>query len=716
MSSTIIVSNRLPVSVKKTKNGLEFFTSAGGLATGLGSYAARRDSVWIGWPGIISDGLSLKELREITEGLKKYKCSPVFLTQKEVNEFYSGYSNALLWPYFHTLPADKKAGKHWRAYQDINARFAASVEEIADQDSSIWVHDYQLLLVPALLRLQRPRATIGFFLHIPFPAAEHFAALPHARELIRGMLGADLVGFHTDGYTKDFLDTCSTLRIGTPAKGGLATRGRPVRVTSFPIGIDYDKFALSGRSRSVQIAQRKLERKYKDASVILTVDRLDPTKGFIERLQAYRTMLEQSPKLHGNVIMVMLAVPSRSDVEAYRKLKSRVDKLVHDINDAYGTRSWQPVEYRYESVEFDELAALYRVADVAFVAPLRDGMNLVAKEFVASQSSHKGILVLSETAGAAEELRDALLVNPGKPKAMVRALTRALAMPKSEVRTRVKAMQDVLAANTIHPWANSFMRTLNYNNVRGLARIEGTMKLAFGVAGQRLLLFDYDGVLVPFAPTPGQAKPSAKLRSTLARLANTGNTDVAIISGRDGPTLEAWLGDINLTLIAEHGAKIKLPAGPWQELAETSDNWKKTVRPVLERYTRQTPGAFVEEKTYSLVWHYRNAAPYAAQKAIARMQTTLPSLLKPCGMRLYRGNMILEIKNPAINKGSAAKRMLTRHYDFIMAIGDDFTDEDMFAALPSDAWTIKVGPGRTAAKMRARDVNQIRALLNNLAG
>jgi trehalose 6-phosphate synthase/phosphatase len=701
-AQTIIVSNRLPVSVKKTASGLEFYPSDGGLAKGLGAYAAKRKNLWIGWPGLASDDLSEAEMQEISRGLRKYHCSPVFLTKKEIQRFYNSYSNALLWPHFHTLPADETAEKDWSAYKAINTRFAAAVLDLGEPSSRVWVHDYQLLLVPQMIRATRPRAAIGFFLHIPFPKADHFISLPRARELVRGMLGADLVGFHTKNYSLDFLATCKALNIGSPTEGGLATRGRPVRVTNFPIGIDYQKFALSGRVVAVKKWQYKLQRRYRGKKIILTVDRLDPTKGFIERLEAYRELLRTTPELLGNVQLVMLAVPSRGEVEAYRQLKKKVDTLVHDINDEFGWPRWQPIEYRYESIDFTELAALYRVADVAFVAPIRDGMNLVAKEFVASQSGQGGMLVLSETAGAAEELKDALLVHPEKPTTMVRGLRRALTMPKREVKQRVKSMQAVLADNTIYDWAGSFLRSLNRSNVRLVSTaVEHRLGLAYEAAQSRLLIFDYDGVLAPFAPTPEGAKPTAKLRSLLRKLAKTKNTRLVIISGRDAATLEAWLGDLPVTLIAEHGAKRKLPGLAWEELVTSSSGWKQVVLPLLARHTAQTEGSFVEEK---------------AQKAVARMQQTLPPVLRKHGVRLYRGNKILEIKDPRIHKGSAALALLDRPYDFILCLGDDYTDEDMFISLPKSVYSIKVGPGRTAARFRAEDVASVHALLRRLGG
>lgn len=720
MSQTIIVSNRLPVSVKKTKKGLEFYPSSGGLATGLSSYAKNKRTLWIGWPGIVSDDLTEADEQLIINELKTYHCSPVFLSQKQLNQFYSGYSNTTLWPFLHTLPADfTHETRDWKMYQTVNEQFSDTVLGLSKPEDKIWVHDYQLFLVPKQLRKQRPYASIGFFLHIPFPEAKHYADLSKAKQIVHGLLGADLIGFHTKSYADNFIAACEQLGIGAPAQNGIALEDRVVRVTDFPIGIDYDKFALSGRSRGVQKEVFRLKRKYLGKKIILTVDRMDPTKGFVERLKAYRRLLAQTPELHRKVIMVMLAVPSRSDVAAYQKLKKDVEKLVDSINRTYGKRGWKPVEYRYESVDFDELAALYKIADVGFVAPIRDGMNLVAKEFVASQSTEKGILILSETAGAAEELQEALLVNPSQQRSLVQALTKGLAMPKKEVNRRLKAMQDTLSINTIDMWAGAFMS--------GLAKATATsrtqsfrpehlrqLSLAYPAATSRLIILDYDGVLVPFANAPEDAGPTPKLIATLHALAAMPHTTVAVISGRPKNSLEGWLGDLPIVLAAEHGAVIRMPSKKWQTTVTMPDDWKQTIRPILRRYARETPGAFVEEKECSMVWHYRNSAPYYSQKSIASMKQVLRPYLRRFGLAMYRGSKIVEVKSPLVNKGLAVEQLLKQPYEICLILGDDYTDEDMFKAAPENAYTLKIGPGRTAARYRIKNVAQVRELLNSL--
>lgn len=683
----------------------------------MSSYASQRNNLWIGWPGVISDDLTEKDKRHITQKLAGYNCQPVFLSQKQLDAYYNGYSNSILWPFLHNLDTDfASSARYWKAYREVNEAFLGAVLALSNTKATVWVHDYQLFLLPRLLRKQRPDAHIGFFLHIPFPEAKHFVKLDQATSIIKGVLGADLVGFHTTDYTKGFLDSCQQLTNATPIEGGVALKERAVRVAEFPMGIDYVKFSSAIRARKVQLELNKLKRRYLGKKIILTVDRLDPTKGFVERLRAYKEFLKSNPKIQGKVVMLMLAVPSREEIPAYRELKTRVEKEVNAINRKFGTLTWNPIVYMHKSVSFEELSALYRVADVAFVAPIKDGMNLVAKEYVASKNG-KGILILSQTAGAAKELGDALLVDPAKPKTLVSALKTAMNMQPAELKSRLKAMQQSVAVHTVYDWAGDFMTTLNkpvlLKRTPLLTPIRRKNLVSnFEGATSRLLIFDYDGVLAPFVRKPSDAVPSAAVLGVLKRLSSMPKTTVAIVSGRTAQDLETWFGHLPLTLVAEHGALIRKPKGKWQQLATKSTDWKKVIKPALQKHAANTPGAFVEEKACSLVWHYRNASPYYAQKNIAILKSALKPVLRQYGLKLFDGNRIIEIKAPTITKGISVKQLLLKPYDFIMACGDDYTDEDMFKALPKRAFTIKVGQGNTVARYRLNNPSQVQDLLS----
>ncbi len=720
--SVVIVSNRLPISVKKVDGKLEFYPSVGGLATGLSSYVRDKRNKWIGWPGIPSEQITEKERQEITDELLKHNCYPVFLKQKQLDDYYNGYSNTILWPLFHDLPARvglEDHDKFWKAYQSVNTAFADTVLALSEANSTIWVHDYQLLTLPAILRAGRPQAKIGFFLHIPFPGLQSFGKIPSGKILLAGMLGSDLVGLHTKTYVDNFLAVTSELTSDVVGKNQVILGDRAVRVTDFPMGIDYERFTRARELKTVKSELKKHQRKYKGLKVILTVDRLDPTKGVAERLEAYHEFLRQNPGWRSKVIMAMLAVPSRTEIEEYKQLREKVEGLVAKINSEFGTSKWQPVDYMYTTLPVESVTALYQVADIAFITPIRDGMNLVAKEYIASKPKNDGVLILSETAGAAQELTQALMVNPKKPGTLVDALTSAVNMPKRELKQRITTMHKQIATHTVQDWAGTFMKNLQkpIPNTRHITRTvtrdrEQDMVDSFRAAGARMILLDYDGVLAPFADKPASAKPSAATIKLLEKLAALPNTDVIIISGRGKIDLELWLGDLPLTLIAEHGAIIRKAGNKnWRRVVNGNQDWQKDVEVLLERYAARTPGAFVEHKDYSLVWHYRKASAYYAQKHLVALKRLLKKPAKTYNLDVRTGNKILEIRPVGVTKGTAAADMVEAKPDFVLAIGDDYTDEDMFTSLQWPAYTVKVGRGPTAARFRIPRIDGVQNLL-----
>lgn len=725
MPQVIIVSNRLPISVKKEGGELEFFPSVGGLATGLSSYVNDKHSIWIGWPGIASDDLTRGERESIVNELAKHNCSPVFLTRKQIDEYYNGYSNTVLWPLFHKLRPQDQPGERrtrwYNTYRSVNKLFAETVEVAAADDARIWVHDYQLLQVPELLRSMNVNATIGFFLHIPFPDPKKFMSLMRHRMMLKGMLGADLIGFHTHEYVENFLKTCDKTKLGLSGEQGLTYDGRVIRVSDFPMGIDYEKYATAGKSVEVKHAVKKYQKLYKGKKVIASVDRLDPSKGLLERLKAYEQFLNEYPKMHGKVIFAMVAAPSRTDVPAYKRLAERLDESVAHINKAYGNDKWQPVDYINRTVPFEEVTALFQVADAAFIAPLRDGMNLAAKEYVASARKN-GVLILSETAGASKELSDALLVNPKKPETVVAALYGSLTMNKSDLKKRLKRMKSYLKANTVHSWAKTFVNTLQKPlpataslTKKMTAKVEQLLIDDFAHQKKRLLLLDYDGSLVPLRNDYRAANPPKSLLTLLTKLAKNPRNDVVIVSGRSAVDLDRWFGKLPISLVAEHGYSIKkATSSKWRNMSKADDVWKSTLLPVLEKYAAQAPKSKVEEKAHSLVWHYRLTPPYYAQKYSVIIKRALRPYLKLHGLEILKGNKVLEIKRPFVNKGNGAQEWLSRDYGFVLAIGDDATDEELFAALPENAYGIKVGRGRTGAQYRTAGHQNIVKLLQKL--
>jgi trehalose 6-phosphate synthase/phosphatase len=723
MSRTLIVSNRLPTKVLRTEEGLTFQPSEGGLATGLGSIYRQGDNLWIGWPGLYVHGES--EENHIREELHADNMAPVFLTEAEIHDFYEGFSNSTLWPTFHYFSELATYEQtHWEAYVAVNQKFCEAVLAQAGPEDTIWVHDYQLLLLPELLRRARPEASIGFFLHIPFPSQELIRVLPWRTELLRGMLGADLIGFHTFGYMRHFLSAVTHL-LGFPAQNGqIETPNRTVRVDAFPMGIDYERYAQIAVSDEARQHEAEYREALRDTRVILSIDRLDYTKGIAQRLRAFDLLLQRYPEWRGQVSLIMLVVPSRDQVAQYAALKEEIDELVGRINAQYRTISWNPILYFYRSLPQEELAALYHLAEVALVTPMRDGMNLVAKEYIASKGNRPGVLILSERAGAARELSDAIIINPTDMGQLAEAMHEALVMPEEEQTTRMAAMQALVKRYNVFSWTRLFMNQLAYTKMKQHTLATEMLDEAaaaqlvtdFRGASQRLILLDYDGTLVGFHANPQRAEPDQELRHLLGALAKLPNTRVVVISGRDRQTLEKWLGQLPLDFIAEHGVWLRKAGDDWQLFQPLRSDWKRDLRPVLELYVARTAGSFIEEKDYSLVWHYRRADTDLGIERTRELLTHLSFMTANTDLQVLEGNKVVEIKNAGINKGTAAARWLENYpSDFVLALGDDRTDEDTFRVLPPTAYSVRVGTGaRSLARFNIGSPADVRQLLRKL--
>jgi len=720
----VIVSMRLPVSVSRVEGKLSFSASSGGLATGIASLEKSPDSVWVGWPGIASDGLSRSEKQQIIDELQRQGCYPVFLTSKEIDAFYSGYSNATLWPLFHYFPTEAKFDDNdWQAYKKVNKMFAKVAHSFATGGAKLWVHDYQLMLVPQLLRQLDKDASIGFFLHIPFPSFEIFRLIPHRAELLEGLLGANLVGFHTYDYVGYFLSSVLKALGYESSMGTIMVGDRLVQTDAFPIGIDYKKFASGAGNHSVTDIIKSFDLFHDKTKVILSVDRADYSKGIPARLDAYELFLKKYPEHMKKAVLVLVAVPSRGDVPAYKELRETIEQKVSRINGAFSTTDWAPITYRYQSLPFDELCALYAMADVMLVTPLRDGMNLVAKEYVAAKHHGSGALVLSDMAGAAIELSDALLVNPHNAHQVADAIHTGLTMPHSEQKARLKKMQARISEYTIEKWARDFMTELaaavhkQTNNPKRLSRAQQTTMLKrYAKAKRRLILLDYDGTLKGFAASPlGKfARPSLRVKRLLRTLTKDPKNKVVIISGRPRSFLETYFENHDLAIIAEHGGWV-FEAGVWLNSFVTAKKWKKSVKPILQEFVARTAGSEIEEKDFSLVWHYRQVQPDLAYVRKEELKRKLRAALVVDSIGVFDGQKIVEIKPKRMNKGVVAMELLGKEkWDFVLAIGDDYTDEDMFMALPPSAYSIHVGMQTTNARFQINGVEEVLQLLSSL--
>lgn len=723
MSKKIIVSNRLPVKISEENGSYSFFPSEGGLATGLGSIYQEGENIWIGWPGL--EVTEENEQREVTESLKPMKLDPVFLSQKEISEYYEGFSNEILWPVFHYYASTfaNYQQSNWDYYKIVNEKFKDAVLKAAEPGDTIWIHDYQLLLLPGMIRAERPDLTIGFFLHIPFPSYEMFRLIPWRAELLEGMTGADLVGFHTYDDVQHFLNAATRILPLNSSSNILTVDDRAVVAEAFPMGIDYEKYASLTIEESVQEQIRQLRSQFNENKVILSVDRLDYSKGILQRLQAFELLLELHPEYIGKVVLYMIVVPSRDMVPQYKELRDAIDKKVGNINSIYRTMDWSPILYFYRSFPIETISALYHMSDIALVTPMRDGMNLVSKEYVASRTNNDGVLVLSEMAGASKELIDALIVNPNNIGDITRSIVTALNMPKNEQETRMKQMRNVVSKFNIFHWVKIYMDKLL--EVKELQRsmqsrhvdtsIGNSITRIYAEAASRIIFLDYDGTLVDFKTDINHASPDEELYQIIAELASDDANQIVLVSGRDYLKMEEWFGKLEVNMIAEHGVWQKKYGKEWKSLRGLSDQWKEDILPILNTYTERTPGAFIEEKSFSLVWHYRKVAKGLGELRASELINNLGYLTRDRGLQLLPGNKVIEIKNMDINKGKAAlTHLYKKDYDFVMAVGDDHTDEDTFKALPDSAYTFKVGSSMSAARFYLRNVPEVRAFLNRL--
>jgi trehalose 6-phosphate synthase/phosphatase len=720
MSKTIIISNRLPVKISKTYNQYALSTSEGGLATGLGSVYKHGNNKWIGWPGIEITGDEEKE--KISGQLAEMSLIPVFLDQEEINQYYEGFSNDVLWPIFHYYTSAYTVFKqsNWDYYNIVNNKFKEAIIKIAEPGDIIWIHDYQLLLLPSMIRNEMPDVSIGFFLHIPFPSHEMFRLIPWRYELLDGMMGADLIGFHTFDYVRHFLGAVTRVLPVTSSSNIITSGERSVVVESFPMGIDERKYADLPLKKPVIEQANQIKETFKNTKLILSIDRLDYSKGILQRLQAFEELLLKHPEYCEKVTLYMIVVPSRDTVPQYAHLRDEIDKRVGNINALYRKMDWTPIHYYYRSFSVETLSALYCTADVCLVTPMRDGMNLVSKEYVASRINNDGVLILSEMAGSSKELIDAVIVNPNNSAEVCNAILAAINMPLDEQKSRMQQMRQMVTKFNISHWVKIFMDKLK--EVKQMQRSMQTRHVSFGTeqsiikryhkTKKRIIFLDYDGTLVGFKSNISQAYPDQQLFSIIEKLTGDPANEVVLISGRKFENLGEWFGDKNLYLIAEHGTWFKQQNTSWHKISGLSDSWKQEIYPILETYVDRTPGSFIEEKTYSLVWHYRNAQKGLGELRASELMNNLKYLASDKGLQLLPGDMVLEVKNMEINKGKAALMLLENdHYDFIIAFGDDFTDEEIFKALPDTAVTIKVGSSVSAAKFYLRNPAEVRRLL-----
>jgi trehalose 6-phosphate synthase/phosphatase len=728
----IIVANRLPFTVSLKEGRPQFETGVGGLTTGLRSYLEKPaansgghpERLWFGWPGATIPVEDQAVVRE--HGKQQFGAWPIFLPEESMDRFYHGFCNKTIWPLFHYFPmVARYEEEYWQKYKQVNQIFCDELIKELRPDDVVWVHDYQLMLLPKMLRERLPNLAIGFFLHIPFPSFELFRLLPASwrTEIVEGLLGASLVGFHTHDYTRHFL-SCVLRTVGYEHQlGTVMFRERAVKVDTFPMGIDFERFAQAAAAPQTDARVAKLRTRCRGLKVIFSVDRLDYTKGLINRLRGYELFLRTHPEWWGKVVFVMSVAPSRTNVDSYQSMKKELEQMVGRIVGAYGNVQWSPLIYQYCSLSFEEIVALYRLSDVALITPLRDGMNLVAKEFIASRPDRSGVLILSEMAGAAREMGEALIINPFHKEEFATALQQALTMPLEEQVRRNQLLQERLSRYDVDRWGEDFLMALQSTQVvqevhhaRSLmGKVRSALVREFASAGCRALLLDYDGTLVPFVDNPWLARPDPELLSLIERLCAEEANEIAIVSGRPRADLQAWFGHLPVALIAEHGIWLRRRDEEWRALITTTAEWKERVRPMLQVYVDRLPGALLEEKEFSLAWHYRRADPAQASIRAAELLDDIADFTRNIDVQVLEGDKVLEVRTTSVTKGTAALEWLGLiKADFVLGVGDDWTDEDLFQVLPRTAYSVKVGLAPTNARYHLGSHGAVRRLLREL--
>lgn len=725
----LIVSYRLPFTIQQTDGGTELIQNSGGLVSAVLSMAEQMGGAADGqnpdaatkihWVGHAD--ASLQDLDRSAFENETFVAHPVFMDEDVHKGFYEGFSNDLIWPLFHYFPTYASFNENdFNHYQQANTRFLEELNTLTEPGDLVWIHDFQLMLLPHMLRLAVPDANIGYFFHIPFPAYEIIKLLPRAwrHSLLNGVLGADVVGFHTADYVQYFMHSVSEVLALPIIKERIVLADRSIAVQAFPISIDFNKFNTSAEEAAVVETKTRYQGLLRHNKIIFSVDRLDYTKGITYRLLGYERFLEQNPDWHDKVAFVITVVPSRDQIPQYQEIKREIEETVGRINGRFGTIGWRPIVYLYTSLSFTELVALYTACNIALITPVRDGMNLVAKEFVASRPDNQGVLILSELAGAAQELTDALIINPTDTQEVADAIERGLIMPLPEQQQRLSYMRKHLQNHNVFRWSQDFLTAFD-DSMNHSSDLETDLPVpafvtAFGDARQRLLLFDFDGTLAPIVNDPAEARPTETLRNILRHLAES--SDVVVISGRNRQFLEETFAGIPMHLVAEHGAFLKNPDKPWERLDLSPADWVDPVQDTMRQFVDKLPGSSIEKKETAIAWHYRKAEADDAENQAIDLATQLRRVSSSIPLTVIQGNKVVEVKPALHSKGTVAVTLADdKPYDFIFSIGDDTTDEDMFRQLPNWAYTLKVGPGVTSARYRLARQRDVEVLLQRMS-
>lgn len=692
---------------------------------------------------------------------------PVWLLRRDQNR-WRRYAEKVLWPVFHYIqgqPSDgHMEGQAWYDYVKFNEAYLQKIRAIYKPGDIIWIHDYYLLLLPQLLRMEFPDAFIGLYVHAPFPSSEYFRCLPKRAPLLDGMLGLDKIAFQNESFQRHFLSCCARILGHEVTQNSVLAYGTVISVETLPIGIDTQKTEHDAFEAGVDAKVKALRECYPDKMIIVGRDRMDLVRGVIQKMEAFEMFLQMYPEWRSKVVLIQVSSPGYShDI----KVEKKVTELVNDINSKYGLLNHTPVLHYQIRINKDEYLALLRVADLALITSVRDGMNTTSLEFVICQKEKKSPLVLSEFTGTASVLKDAIMVNPWDSVGIAKTINECFLMPRARKVELEDALYELVTANTVQMWTSTFLRHL-------IEHVDGTheshlvptlnrplLYKNYQNLDRRLFLFDYDGTLTPIVKDPAAAIPSSRLLKIVETLTADPKNQFWIISGRDQEFLEKWWGNMNVGLSAEHGCFTKdVGLSKWYNLAESFDmSWQQKVDAVFRKYTEQTPGSDIERKKVALTWHYRRSDPdlglFQAEKCLEELRNGVATEYE---VEVMLGKANIEVRPKFVNKGEIVKRLVLNPHgakqdphvvnlepqstpaeqlpDFMLCMGDDLTDEDMFRSLKNieamwhldklpknnygsyGVYPVLVGPAakQTLATAHLNDPSQVIETLGLLAG
>lgn len=723
MPRCLLVSNRLPVAYNSKIN--EFTPSSGGLVSAIKGLDARKVGFDFEWMGILTDDIEQKKIDALkTTPLGNLPCHPIIVPKKKYDDYYNLYCNNVLWPLFHyERNMVRHNAKGWKAYCEVNEMVAEAVIKEAREGDVLWIHDFQLMLVPGMVKDKRPELKLGFFLHIPFPSSEIFRELPQRKEILESLLKCDQIGFHDLSYLNHFNSSMQrVLGVVPPPEKSWGV---------YPISIDANHFLELADSPETKEFIDKYKTNKRDLKWILGIDRLDYTKGLLLKLSAFKSFLKKYPEEIGKVQYVQVVIPSRTDVPEYKSLKAKLEQLVSSINGEYGSPSWMPIQYIYHSVSEAELSALYQLSDVLHISSRRDGMNLVSLEYVMSQKDqHPGVILLSEFAGAHSTLSYAMSINPWNIPDTAKKIKEAIHHPEVKRRGEINAMKDFLKGYTSSDWARAILRDLLMEPVKHEPKVQvlagdGKFEWMKNLRNKKVLVFcDLDGTLAPIASHPKDVKLLDKTAELLKAISEKENCKFVVVSGRDKEFLEEQFidNDFELPLAACHGAYSYSPEdNSWHNLIPNDSNkWKEKVLEILDIYTKRTPESFIEDKGHAVTWHYRNSPKGFAEFLATKLFFELEGAMTNMPVQVSRGKKVIEVKSIHANKGYFVQQWMqtmTDKPDVVVAIGDDVTDEDMFSTLQErndiEKYCIKVGREKSLAPYHIKDQNSVNLFLQN---